>query len=246
MNFQSFSRVANWGQAVATVLIGTAAIASVVATALAGAGILPWPQVSLAYGGEIIPWFGMALQIGVTAFLVLLALFIPSAQRVLRLETSHRRFEIDMDDITRAYRAAHWADRKEMFDMHREFDAVRERYQHLKSQPELAEMDAELLTIAAQMSEQTRDLAEVYSEAKVARVRESLLQRRTDAMNLETRIQQTFAELRELKRLMQDVDAEEGKVAAKLQTLREEVAEIGAITPEFVRGTPHLKSVPAE
>ena len=243
---QKYFRIASLGQAASMALISATAVAGVVATALAFAGILPWPGIALTYGGDVVPWFGMALQIGATALLVLLALFLPSSRRVLRLETSHRRFEIDMDDITRAYRAAHWADRREMFDMHREFDAVRERYQFLKSQPELAEMDAELLTIAAQMSEQTRELAEVYSDAKVARARESLVQRKADAKALEDRIQQAHGDLRELKRMMDDVDVEEAKVASQLQMLREAVSEMGALGPEFVRGAPHLKSVPAE
>ena len=237
---QNIFRIITLGQAVSLVLIAIIAFAGVVTSSLAFAGILPWADIRLVYGGEVVPWFGMACQLGVTALFILLSLFLPSARRVLRLETSHRRFEIDMDDITRAYRAAHWADRKEMFDMHREFDAVRERYQHLKSQPELAEMNSELLTIAAQMSEQTRDLAEVYSDAKITQVRDALKQRKADAEALEARIHKAQAELRELKRLMGDVGADEDKVASQLQCLRDEVSEMG------LQGTPHLKSVAAE
>ena len=230
----------------AMILIGGMAVGAVLATSLSVAGVLPWPEIVLSYAGQPVPWFGMAAQIGLTVLLVLLSLYLPSSRRVLRLEASHRRFEIDMDDITRAYRAAHWADRKEMFDMQREFDAVRERYQHLKSQPELAEMDAELLTIAAQMSEQTRDLASVYSDAKVTRVRDQLVQRRADAQTLETQIQKAHANLRDLKRMMQDVNVEEDKVASQLRTLQDEITEAGLFPPDFVRSQPYLKSVPAE
>lgn len=239
-------RFVEFAQAAAIALVGVAAFLFVAATALAFSGVLLWPDIPLSYGGQPIPWFGMAVQIGVTVLFVLLAIYLPSSKRVLRLETSHRKFEIDMDDITRAYRAAHWADRKAMFDMHREFDAVRERYQHLKSQPELAEMDAELLTIAAQMSEQSRELAEMYSDAKIARARESLMQRQADAKTLEDRIQKAHADLRQLKRMMEDVDIEESAIASQMQILRDEVTEMGLFGPEFIRGKPHLKTVAAE
>ena len=242
----SISKLNEMGQLAAMGLCAVAAVAGVVVTGLSFTEILPWPDISVTWDGTEIAWAGQALQIGLTVLFVMLALFLPSARRVQRLENSHRRFEINMDDVTRAYRAAHMADRAEMFEMHREFDAVRERYQFLKSQPELGELDAELLTIAAQMSEQTREMAEVYSEAKVARARESLIQRKVDAEALEHRIQQAFADMRELKRVMEDVDIEESAVAAQLQRLRDEVTEIGAFGPEFVRGTPHLKTVPAE
>ena len=250
MIFQSFSTLNRIGQAAAMAVCGVAAVAGVVATGLSFTGILPWPDIALTYGGAEIAWSGQALQIGVTALLVMIALFLPSARQVLRLETSHRQFEIDMDDVTRAYRAAHMADRAEIFGVRREFDAVRERYQFLKEQPDLAEMDAELLTIAAQMSEQSQELADVYSDAKIARVRDALVQRHADAKALDARIQQTHGDLRELKRLMEDVDAEESSVTAQPRQLRDVMSEIGVPDgPEFVanrKGPPHLKTVPAE
>jgi len=244
----NLNRLTDVGQMAAMAVFGLAAAVGIVASGLAFTGILPWPEVAVAYGGTVLPWAGMALQLGVTALCTLIAVFLPSARRVRQLEGSHRRFEIDMDDVTRAYRAAHMADRTEMFEMHREFDAVRERYQYLKSLPELAEMDAELLTIAAQMSEQSRELAEVYSDAKVTRARESLKQRRADAKVLDERIQQAFADTRELRRMMDDVDGEESAVASQLQRLREQVADLGVLEPEFkpARRVPHLTTVPAE
>ena len=247
---QFFSRLTGIGQIAAMVTFGAAALVGVVATGLSLAGILPWPEIAISYDGAVVPWAGMALQIGVTALFVLTAVFMPSARRVLRLENSHRKFAIDMDDVTRAYRAAHMADRAETFEVRREFDAVRERYTFLKAQPDLAEMDAELLTIAAQMSEQSRELAEVYSDAKISRVRDALVQRHADAKALDARIQQSYGDLRDLKRLMEDVGAEESSVTAQLQRLRDEMAQIGVLDgPEFVanrKGPPHLKTVPAE
>ena len=250
MNLKVFSAISEFGQMAAMIICGAAALAGIATTGLAFAGILPWPDLRLSYAGTDIPWAGQAAQIGLTVLLVMVALVLPSARRVLRLEASHRRFEIDMDDVTRAYRAAHLADRTQMFDMHREFDAVRERYHYLRSQPNLSEMDAELLTVAAQMSEQTREMAEMYSDEKVARARESLVQRHADAKALEGSIQKAHADMRELRRMMEDVDAEESAVASQLQQLRLAVAEMGVFRgPEFVaaRGErPQLKTVPAE
>jgi hypothetical protein len=248
MNSLSYLKIVNFGQLAAMGILGGAALFGAVASGLAFAGVLSWPQLEITYAGEPVPWAGMALQLGVTALLFMIALFLPSTRRVMRLETSHREFAVNMDDVTNAYRAAHMADRAETFQMRREFDAVRERYQFLKEHPGLAEMDAELLTIAAQMSEQSRELAEVYSDEKVARARESLVQRQADAKELDERIQQAFADARELKRLMDDVDAEESSVASQLNRLRAEVADLGVFEPEFVpaRRVPHLASVPAE
>ncbi len=248
MNSLTYLKIVNFGQLAAMGILGGAALLGAVTSGLAFAGLLPWPQLSIQYAGEIVPWAGMALQLGLTALLVMVALFLPSTRRVMKLEMSHREFRVNMDDVTHAYRAAHMADRAETFQMRREFDAVRERYQFLKEHPSLAEMDADLLTIAAQMSEQSRELAEVYSDEKVARAKESLVQRQADAQNLDERIQQAFADARELKRLMDDVDIEESSVASQLDRLRKEVADLGVFEPEFVaaRRVPHLASVPAE
>ena len=240
------SHLVDVGQIAAMLVMGTAAAVSVAATGLAFAGILPWPEIAVAYGATEVAWAGKALQIGATVLLVTLMVFLPSARRVLRLETSHRQFQIGMDDITRAYRAAHLADRSEIFEMQREFDAVRERYQYLRDNPDLAEIDAELLTIAAQMSEQSREFAKKYSVSRIARAREALLQRRADAEALHERIQVAHAGLREVRRLMEDVDVEESSVEAQIRRLREEVAELDLARAEPKPGTakkPHLKSV---
>ena len=246
MSKTHLSQVAPIAQTLAMALVGAAAIVSCVATILAFAGLLPWPTVTVTYGAVDLPWFGQALQVGLTALLVLLARTFPSAHRVTRLEATHRRFEIGMDDITRAYRAAHMADRAEMFGMQREFDAVRERYKYLRELPELAEIDAELLTVAAQMSEQSRELAQSFSDEKVARAKESLKQRLRDTETLQSRIQSAHAAIREIRRLTDEVDIEESTVAAQMQRLREELAEIDGFLPDPGPGkkkVAHLKSV---
>jgi predicted nucleic acid-binding Zn-ribbon protein len=162
----------------------------------------------------------------------------------MMLEASHRDFAIGMDDITHAYQAAHLADRREAFSMQREFYAVRERYEYLKSHPDLPEIDGELLTIAAQMSQQSRDLARTFSQERVARAKESLEQRRKDAQELEERIQAANAASRELRREIEDVEFAESSAASQFMRLREELSELEArITGKGLRKGRHLRPV---
>lgn len=242
---EGYFRLIHAGQMVATGLIGLAAVTGLGACALAFLGVLPWLHINVTFGETQVPWFGQAVQLGVTVFLLLLTTFLPTARRVLALESSHRAFTIDMNDVTRAYRAAHAADRAGAFRMQREFDAVRERFQHLQDDPDLGDIDAELLTIAAQMSEQSRDLAANFSDDRVARVKESLLQRKADAEVLQMRIQSAYADTRDLRRLMEDVDMEESAVASQIERLREVLAELGVV-PEGKASkgkVRHLKTV---
>ena len=226
MLFQRYSWIFAAGQTVATVLISTSAAALLVATGLAFAGLLPWLVLPVSFGGVPVDWAGQAFQIGLTVLMLLLAAYVPTSRQVLMLEATHRDFAIGMDDVTRAYQAAHAADRKGMFEMQREFDAVRERFQHLKSHPDLPEIDAELLTIAAQMSQQSRELAQVFSDEKVARATESLHQRRRDADELQDRIQSAHAAIRDIRRQLDDVEVEEASVEAQLGRLREDFSAL--------------------
>ena len=204
----------------ATGLLGTAA--------LSAAGVLPWIAFEMRYGDQALPWAGPALQIGLGILLLLLLAFLPSARRVLRLEASHRNFDVSMDDVIRAYRLAHNEDRAGAFALRGEFDSIRDRYNFLRDHPDLAEIDAELLTIAAQMSQQSRDLAEVYSEEKVERVNAALSARKQDSAALQETIQTAHAHFRDIRHRLDDVEMDEAMVASQLSMLREEMAEITA------------------
>ncbi len=219
-------RVAGFGQIAAMIVIVGAALFALTTTFLCFIGYLPWLELSISFGGAPVAWAGMAFQIGLAILLGSMLFFLPSAVRVLQLENAHRRFEINMDDVTNAYRAAHMADRKEVFDMRREFDAVRERYQYLKDDPTLAEMDAELLTIAAQMSQQSQELAETFSDAKVSRAKEALKQRNADADALQASIKQAYAKSLDLRRMIESVEYNETLVAVQLVELRNEVMDL--------------------
>ena len=89
-------------------------------------------------------------------------------------------------------------------------------------------IDAELLTLAAQMSEQSRDLANTFSEARVERAKESLRQRQQDAEDLQTGIEAANAASREIRRQIEDVEFAEGSAQSQLMLLREELASLEA------------------
>ncbi|MEM7724690.1 MAG: DNA repair protein, partial [Pseudomonadota bacterium] len=143
-----------------------------------------------------------------------------------------------------SYKAVHLADRQKAFKMTREFDAVRERYEHLRKHPDLPEIDAELLTIAAQMSQQSQDLAQSFAEDRVQRAEESLHQRKEDAELLQARIENANAVSRELRRQIDDVEFEESSAASQLMRLREDLAELETrITGSVSAKGPHLRPV---
>ena len=224
MTISKFALLANLFQLFAAGVLAVAAFALLVVTMLAAAGVLPWLEVTATFGAAPVPWAGQALQIGGTVLLIVLASYLPASYRVTRLEHAHRRFEIDMDDVTRAYRAAHLADRAETFEMRREFDAVRERYRFLKEQPDFAEMDDMLLTIAAQMSEQSRELADKFSDKKIQRLQEQLRHRRQDVDALLDRSASLRKKAANLKAMSDGVEDDEARAIANLLAADADVA----------------------
>ena len=216
----------NFAQLLGLALLAMAALAMVLVTGLSSFGVWPWLDVTAAFGETLLPQAGMALQIGVTVLLVTLLTIIPASFRVMKLEHQHRRFSIDMDDVTRAYRAAHMADRAEMFGMQREFDAVRERYAYLKEKSDLSEIDDELLIIGAQMSEQSRDLAERFSDRRMARVRAGLKDRQDDISAMEDRVRSIKAAAVKLARKRDHMELSKEDVFDRAEALRAQIADI--------------------
>lgn len=205
----------------AVVTLSAAAAAALTVTVLSAFGRLPWLELDASFGVIAMPWAGMALQIGLTALLVCLAFFIPANGRIMALERSHRRFQIGMEDVARAYHLCHTADRAGLFTLSSEFDAVRERLAYLRDHPDLANLEPEILTIAAQMSTEARHLAEIYSDAKVSRARDFLRQRQHEAEAAQERIVEALQICREIQTWTRQVEAEEGLVAKQLATLDE-------------------------
>lgn len=226
-NLSALGRIAH---AAALLLVLAAAGAAAAATALSALGAIPWLTVEASFGGVPVPAFGMGVQVGVTALLLLLAATIPSGSRMLALERSHREFRMTMKDVARAYHQAHAGDRQGVFRLSSEFDQVRERIEYLRDHPDLKLLEADVLTLAAQMSQQSHRLAEIYSDEKVARAKDFLRQRQKEAEEQQRRIAEALAVCREIGRWSSQVELEEAMVASQLQALDE---QLQAVLPEL-------------
>lgn len=205
--------------ALALYALASAALVVLAATTLAAFGVLPWLTVSAGFGEASYPHAGMVAQVGVTTLLCLLVAFIPSSNRMLALEQSHRNFRMTMTDVAKAYHSAHMADRTGVFTLSSEFDQVRERIDYLRSHPDLKLLEADVLTMAAQMSQQSHQLAVVYSDERVARAKDFLAQRQKEVDDQQVRIAEAQQVCRDILRWTSQVEQEEATVADELQKL---------------------------
>lgn len=212
--------------AAAQILMMMLAAALVFACVLAAAGGMPWPQIALFYGGQAVPQAGMWLQLGLTGLMLLLMIFLPGNLRIARLERSHRSFAMGMEDVARAYARAHAADRAGAFALSGEFEAMRERMQHLRQHPDLQHLEPELLQLAAQMSLETRELARTYADDKVDRAKRFLKQRQEEVTALTDRLGLARRTCDELRRWLQDIEAEERAAQTQIRRLEADLKEI--------------------
>ncbi|WP_210527791.1 DNA repair protein [Rubellimicrobium arenae] len=217
---QQFARIL---QTVALFVLSLAAAAMFAITLLSALGVLPWLSLQAGFGGVWHPAAGPVAQVGLTVLLVLLAALVPSSSRVLALETSHRDFRIRMQDVANAYHMAHSADRGGAFSLSSEFDAVRERIEYLRDHPDLRLLEADILTLAAQMSQQSHRLAEIYSDERVSRARAFLAQRQQEVADQQQRIGEALRVSREIMRWNSQVELDEAMVASQLQQLDEQL-----------------------
>ncbi|MEC7762865.1 MAG: DNA repair protein [Pseudomonadota bacterium] len=225
-----FSAAQRQVQVLVMALIAGAASGLVLATTAAFIGALPWVEIYASFGGTQVAEAGKYLQIALTVLFVLLAFYLPANHRIMQLETSHRDFAVSMDDVARAYRASHEADRKKLFKIGGEFDSVRERMRHLRDHPDLGALEPDILDLAAQMSHTSRDLASVYSEATVDRARVFLRQRQQEVDSFLENIAMAKKTTQDLRHWMQQIETEEG-VAAKQMSVLE--ADLMALLPEL-------------
>ncbi|SHG35305.1 hypothetical protein [Cognatishimia maritima] len=195
-------------------------------TALATFGILPWLGMDLTIGTNTIDDAGRYVQVGLTVLSIGLCVFLPANARIMQLETSHRKFSVKMQDVAQAYQVSHRADRKGAFGLSDEFDAVRERLIHLRDHPDLGDLEPEILELAAQMSYQSRSLAETYSDEKVERAMQFLKQRQEEAHRLEDRLAAARQTCDELRRWVEDVEAEERLASQHISRLEADLMEL--------------------
>jgi hypothetical protein len=208
-----------------------------VAVAVSGLGLLgytlacafdaaPWLEMTATFGGVAYPQAGFVVQIALTVLMLGLTAFLPSNARIMALETSHRRFQITMEDVARAYRLSHAADRDGVFRMRSEFDSVRERMAYLRDHPDLADLEPAVLEIASQMSHVSRELAKVYSDRSVARARDFLVQRQQEIEEFNARLDAAKATATEMRVWVDRVELEESVAEAQLKRLSEELSDI--------------------
>lgn len=226
-------------QNIAMLLFALLAIGLVVSTALALAGVLPWPEMILFWQNEQIVSAGMWAQIALTIFAITLCFFLPANKRMLQLEQSHRRFNVAMDDVARAYVAAHAADRDGAFLLADEFDQMRARLGFLRNHPDLGDLEPELLELAAQMSFESRELAERYSNMRVDRARGFLEQRQQELDKFNERLDHAKAINAEFKLWINRIDLEESVAAAQMERLLEELERV---LPELNQSDPPEKT----
>lgn len=197
--------------------------------AYAGAAFFGWvphPSIGLTVDGQPVDGGGLYLTVAVVFALLALCLFLPANFRMLRLERSHRAFALSMEDIARAYRIVHASDRRGVFTIAGEFEAMKERMDHLRRHPDLAHLEPELLQVAAQMSLESRELARLYSTERVERARTFLRQRQEEVEAFADRIKLARATCDELRRWLTDIEAEEHQSQVQIRRLEADLKEI--------------------
>ena len=212
--------------ALAQALLVLLATGLTMASLAAAFGLIPWPQIALFFGGQALPQAGMWLQLGLNAVLALLVIYLPANLRMSRLERSHRSFAMGMEDVSHAYRMAHAADRAGVFALSSEFDSMRARMERLRSHPDFQHLEPELLQLAAQMSQETRDLARAYSDEKVNRAKIFLKQRQEEVQALTDRLTLARHTCDELRRWLTDIEAEERQAQIQIKRLEADLKEI--------------------
>jgi len=168
----------------------------------------------------------MYIQLFATALVVGLCFFLPGHSRISKLETSHRSFQIGMDDVARAYAVAHAADRAGTFQMSGEFDAVRERLMFLRDHPDLGQLEPTVLEAAAQMSHVSAELARIYSDEKVSRARHILTQRQHEVADFNIRLEQAKHVSTEMKTWLAQVELDESVARAQMDRLVDDLADV--------------------
>jgi len=215
----AFQRVTNFAIWIMAIVMATLSFG-------AALGLLPWLEITASVNGAAIANAGMIAQLGFTFFCFALLFFMPTNSRVMQLEKSHRNFHVSMEDIAKAYAISHEGDRTGLFKIGSEFDSVRERIAHLRDHPKLASLEPSVLEVAAQMSHEARDLADIYSAERVARAKTFLKQRQQEVDNFQENLRMAHQTTDELKNWLLQVETEEVMIERQLDTLEADLFEI--------------------
>lgn len=199
-------------------------------TVAAVAGLAPWLSVPMGLSGGTLVDGGPGVQIALLVLMLGLAAFLPANARLAQLEASHRSFHIGMKDVAQAYAAAHAGDRQGLFRLSSEFDSVRERIAFLRDHPDLGELEPSVLEVAAQMSHESRELAQIYSDESVSRARDFIAQRQDEIAAYEDRIDRAKVIATEIRQWIDRVEIEESVARSQAGRLAE---ELRTLMPEF-------------
>ena len=222
-------------QRLSLILFAALALGLIVTTALATLGAVPWVTLPLEWNGAAIPAAGLYAQVGLTVFALSLCFFLPANWRMMRLEDSHRRFELGVNDITRAYHAAHAADRDGLFRTKDAFDDMRDRVSFMRDHPDLGHLEPEILDLAAKMSHISRDLADAYCDDRVSRARSFLKERQYEVDRFNDRLAHARAIHSEFSNWITRIELDENVARAQMERLLD---ELETLLPELNKPTP--------
>ncbi|WP_171129808.1 DNA repair protein [Ruegeria sp. HKCCA5014] len=221
-------------------LIIALAAGGVISTGLSAAGVLPWLSLQAGFGPAGVVDAGLYVQVGLTALALMLAFYLPSSARMMALENTHRRFAMNMQDVTQAYHLAHAADRSGLFRTSSEFDAVKERLSFLREHPDLQSLEPEILELAAQMSQVSQELADTFGDDKVNRARSFLQQRQQEVEQFQQRIEDAQTIQHELRQWTRDIEIEQSIAKSQLARLRDELFDLLPELSTHLRSSPEL------
>ena len=225
--FQEFIWAANMVlQRLAVILVLALGVSLTLYTVTCAFGLTPWLTLNLQFGDVVISNAGTYVQFFLAALSLSLCAFLPSSARVMTLENSHRNFTIQMQDVARAYYAAHSADRDGVYKLRHEFDSIRERIAHLREHPDLSDLEPSVIEVAAQMSHLSRDLAQTYSDRQVARARDFLVQRQQEIEDFNRRIEKAKAVTNDMRVWLDKVELDEAVARSQLDRLTIELADL--------------------
>jgi len=189
-------------------------------------GVAPWLSLLAGVQSEQLVDFGPQVQLCLTLLGVALISFLPSSIRVMRLEANHRSFELSTQDVAKAYMISHAADRDGAFASVDEFDGMRDRLAHLRKHPDLTHLEPEILELAAKMSFQSRDIAQIYSSEKIGRAKAFLSQRQEEIERFENLVMAASEQAKSLRSWMSRLDASEAETHRQIERLKGDLIEI--------------------
>lgn len=213
-------------QRAAFVAILAAGIGIVGYTAACLLGFAPWFAFEAQFGETVYSDAGLYAQGGLTALALALCFYLPGNARIMALETSHRSFTMGMQDVARAYTVSHAQDRESNYKIASEFDSIRARMAFLRDHPDLTELEPSVLEVASQMSHVSSELADLYSDAKVARARDFLFQRQQEIAQFNDRLERAKLVATDMRRWMHQVEMDESVAQAQLDRLRDELFDV--------------------